>query len=116
MGEEQIWAAPPSSWQRNVAGSLAENVKVAKAFVVVPDGPEAMVVLGGLVSGAGTGRRASRTPMLRPATLAAAVRLPVGPAAGCRAYDCDATAPWEFFLVDCPGAAASHPRSFRPAA
>src|ERR1041384_5877252 len=110
QGEEQGSAGPaPSTWHWNVDGSLAENVKLAKAFVVVPDGPVAMVVLGGVVSGAGMGGSPSRTPMLRQALVTEAVRVPVEPAAGCRAYDCVATAPTVFFLVDDPSAAASHP-------
>jgi hypothetical protein len=88
-------------------------VKDAKALVVVPDGPEAIVVLGGLVS---TGRRASSTPMLRPARVTVAVRLPLGPATGWRACESEVTAPWVFFRVDAPGAAASQASIMPPGA
>jgi hypothetical protein len=47
--------AVPSSEQANVAGSVAENVKVAAVWSVVPLGPEAIVVSGGDVSGGGGG-------------------------------------------------------------
>lgn len=87
---------PASSWHWNVElASLEENVKLAELVLTVPDGPEPIVVSGGVTSGGGgvpEGRRARAAPMLRPAMLAIAVRVPVAPAAACVASDDEASA------------------------
>ena len=47
----QVAKAAPSSEHSKVAGvSLAENANVALVAVVVPDGPESIVVFGAVVS------------------------------------------------------------------
>ena len=52
MGEEQLAKLPESSLHSKVEGdSLDENVNVAELDVVVPEGPESIVVSGGLASG-----------------------------------------------------------------
>jgi hypothetical protein len=54
MPEVQGTKDPLSRLHSNVAGSLAEKVKVALVLVVVPDGQVTSVVSGGVVS-TGTG-------------------------------------------------------------
>ena len=44
----------PSSEHVNVDASVAEKVKVAEPDVTVPEGPESIVVSGGVVSAGGT--------------------------------------------------------------
>ena len=51
MGEEQLAKLPESSLHSKVEGdSLDENVNVAELEVVVPDGPESIVVSGAVAS------------------------------------------------------------------
>jgi hypothetical protein len=51
LGEEQAPKAPPSSWHSKVEfASEEENVNEALFCFTVPEGPESMVVSGGVVS------------------------------------------------------------------
>ena len=51
LGEEQAPKAPPSSLHSKVEfASEEENVNDAEVLLTVPDGPESMVVSGGVVS------------------------------------------------------------------
>ncbi len=62
-----------------LAGSVAEKVKVTTVLVVVPDGPEVIVVSGGIVSGGGSvsgggavsGGRVGTVMSVAPATIGA---------------------------------------------
>ncbi len=55
-GEEHALHAPPSSRHSKVEpSSLEVNSKVADVDVTVPDGPDVMVTVGGVVSGGGGG-------------------------------------------------------------
>jgi hypothetical protein len=52
-GEEQALKAAPSREHSKVEfGSVEENVKLASLVFTIPDGPESMMVSGGVVSGA----------------------------------------------------------------